>query len=164
MKTMDTGLDPTPFRTYLNVLLRRKWTFLLVLLVVPAAAVLYSMQGDAKYMGSSQVLLSDRDFAGGLTGAGTLPLDLSRVVDTQARIARTPELAQRVLRSAGLGTRPPRELLGSSTVVPLGDTNVLEFRVVDRDSEIAARQRLLSRSNCGDAEISMRRSTPREGC
>lgn len=136
---MDTGLDPTPFRTYLNVLLRRKWTFLLVLLVVPAAAVLYSMQGDAKYMGSSQVLLSDRDFAGGLTGAGTLPLDLSRVVDTQARIARTPELAQRVLRSAGLGTRPPRELLGSSTVVPLGDTNVLEFRVVDRDSEIAAR-------------------------
>lgn len=136
---MDTGLDPTPFRTYLDILLRRKWTLLVVLLVVPAAAVLYSMQGDAKYMGSSQVLLSDRDFAGALTGAGTLPLDLSRVVDTQARIARTPDLARRVLRSAGLPKRPPRELLDSSTVRPLEDTNVLEFSVVDRDSEIAAR-------------------------
>jgi Mrp family chromosome partitioning ATPase/capsular polysaccharide biosynthesis protein len=136
---MDTRLDPTPFRTYLDILLRRKWMFLVVLLVVPAAAVLYSMQGDAKYMGSSQVLLSDRDFAGGLTGAGTLPLDLSRVVDTQARIGRTPELARRVLLSAGLAKRPPSELLEASTVRPLEGTNVLEFSVVDRDPEIAAR-------------------------
>ena len=102
VRTIDTGLEPTPFRTYLDVLLRRKWTFLLVLLVVPAAAVLYSMQGDAKYLGSSEVLLSDRDFAGGLTGEGSLSDDLERVADTQARIARTPELARRVLRSAGV--------------------------------------------------------------
>jgi succinoglycan biosynthesis transport protein ExoP len=139
VRAIDTGLEPTPLRTYVDVLLRRKWTFLLALLVVPAAAVLYSLQGEAKYLGSSQVLLSDRDFAGGLTGAGSLPLDLERVVDTQARIARTPALARRVLRSAGIDPRRAGELLGSSTVVPLEDTNVLEFRVVDGEPKIAAR-------------------------
>jgi Mrp family chromosome partitioning ATPase/capsular polysaccharide biosynthesis protein len=139
VRTMDTGLDPTPFRTYFDVLLRRKWTFLLVLLVVPAAAVLHSIQGEAKYLGSSEVLLSDRDFAGGLTGEGSLSDDLERVADTQARIARTPELARRVLRSARLDTSSPTALLGSSTVVPLEDTNVLQFMVTDEDPAIAAR-------------------------
>lgn len=139
VRTMNAGLDPTPFRTYLDVLLRRKGTFLLVMLVVPLAAVLYSLQGEAKYLGASQVLLSDRDFAGGLTGQGSLPLDLDRVVDTQARIARTPDLARRVLRSARVDATRADELLRSSSVVPLEDTNVLEFRVVDEDAEIAAR-------------------------
>jgi Mrp family chromosome partitioning ATPase/capsular polysaccharide biosynthesis protein len=139
VRATNASLDPTPFRTYLDVLLRRKGTFLLVMLVVPVAAVLYSLQGEAKYLGASQVLLSDRDFAGGLTGQGSLPLDLDRVVDTQARIARTPDLARRVLRFARVDTRTANELLGSSSVVPLEATNVLEFRVVDDDAEIAAR-------------------------
>jgi polysaccharide biosynthesis transport protein len=139
VRTMNAGLDPTPFRTYLDVLLRRKGTFVLVMLVVPLAAVLYSSQGEAKYLGASQVLLSDRDFAGALTGQGSLPLGLNRAIDTQARIARTPDLARRVLRSARVDATRADELLGSSSVVPLEATDVLEFRVVDEDAEIAAR-------------------------
>jgi len=141
LKTSTAGsLDPTPLREYVTVLARRKGLFMLVLLAVPTLAVLVSLQGGSLYEARSQVLLSDRDLAGTLAGVqGGGQVDLDRVVDTQARIARTPELARRVLRSAGLGSKSANELLSASDVAPVGGTNVLEFGVVDADPGRAER-------------------------
>ncbi|MBA3374996.1 MAG: P-loop NTPase [Actinobacteria bacterium] len=128
----DDSFDPTPLRTYVAVFARRKWLFLLVVLAVPVAAVLVSLQRESLYEAKAQVLLSEQDLAGALSGAqGPLALDPDRVVSTQARIARTPDLARLVLRSAGVGSKTADELLETSDVSPVGSTNVLEFRVVD---------------------------------
>lgn len=133
------SLAPTPLRTYVTVLARRKWLFLLVLIAVPVAAVLVSLQGESLFEAKAQVLLSDRDLTTFPGGQGGGNVDLDRVVTTQARIARTPDLARRVLRSAQLPSKSAYELLAASDVTPVQGTNVLEFSVVDPDPEIAER-------------------------
>ena len=134
------GFRPTPLRTYAGVLARRKRLFLAVLVVVPLAAVAISLQGQSLYQGTAQVLLSERDLASALSGGqsgGTN--DLDRVATTQASIARTPDLARRVLRTANLGAKSADDLLDASDVSPVRGTNVLEFSVVDPDPDLAAR-------------------------
>lgn len=134
------SFEPTPLRTYVAVLARRKWLFLAVVVTVPVAAVLVSLMGSTLYEGRAQVLLSDRDLAGVLTGAqGGGQVDLDRVIETQARVARTPDLARRVLRAAGTSKMTADEFLEASAVEPLSDTNVLDFTVIDADPQLAAR-------------------------
>jgi succinoglycan biosynthesis transport protein ExoP len=132
LRTSDQSLEPAPLRTYVTVLARRKWLFMLVLLAGPVAAVLVSLLGELLYEARAQVLLSDRDLAGAISGTQAPPaVDPNRVVDTQARIARTPDLARRVLRSADVGSKTADEFLAASNVSPDRSTNVLEFSVVD---------------------------------
>lgn len=136
----EISLDPTPIRTYVGVLARRKWLFVLVLVVVPLAAVVVSLQRDSQYEATSEVLLSDKDLAGALSGSqGALAVDPTRIVSTQASIARTPDLARRVLRQAGVPPRTASDLLAASEVAPVGSTNVLEFRVRDPAPGVAER-------------------------
>ena len=131
LRTSDQSLEPAPLRTYVTVLARRKWLFMLVLLAGPVAAVLASLLGESLYEARAQVLLSDRDLAGAISGTQTPAVDPDRVVDTQARIARTPDLARRVLRAADVGSKTADEFLAASNVSPDRSTNVLEFSVVD---------------------------------
>jgi Mrp family chromosome partitioning ATPase/capsular polysaccharide biosynthesis protein len=138
--SLNENLEPTPLRTYVAVIARRKWILLITLVVVPVTAVVISLLGKSVYQGTAQVLLSDRDLAGVLTGAqGGGLQDLDRVVDTQARVARTPDLARRVLAAAGVTALGAHQLLDNSDVTPVVDTNVLEFNVRDSDPERAER-------------------------
>ena len=86
-------------RDYLHILRRRKWIVLQAVVLVPLAAVLFSLHQQKLYQASAQVLLSSQNLAAQLTGtqsaAGYQPPD--RVAQTQADVARVPTLAQRVL-------------------------------------------------------------------
>ena len=137
----DHSLEPTPLRHYVEVLRRRKWTLVAVALAVPIAAVVLSLRSEAAFQGASQVLLSDQNLSGELGGGQFSPLaeDPDRVVATQARIARTPDLARRVLRATGIGSMTVGEFIGSSSVTEVGDTNILEFTVVSPDPDVAER-------------------------
>ena len=137
----DHSLEPTPLRHYVEVLRRRKWTLVAVALAVPIAAVVLSLRSEAAFQGASQVLLSDQNLGGELGGGQFSPLaeDPDRVVATQARIARTPDLARRVLRATGIGSMTVGEFIGSSSVTEVGDTNILEFTVVSPDPDVAER-------------------------
>jgi polysaccharide biosynthesis transport protein len=136
----DRGLEPTPLRHYVEVLKRHMRTFALVALAVPVAAVLLSLQGEPLYEARAQVLLSEQNVGGEFSG-GQNPLadDPDRVVATQARVARTPDLARRVLRATGTGSITAGEFLNKSDVAPVAATNILDFSVVDSDPHVAER-------------------------
>lgn len=128
-------------QSYLAMLRRRKWVFVLPLLLVPGAVVLGSLQQQKLYRASSQVLLSNQSLAAGLLGipdptAGQAP---DRVAQTQADLARIPEVARRVLVALGLNGRTPRDLLGQSTASAKSDADLLEFSVTDPDRALAVR-------------------------
>jgi receptor protein-tyrosine kinase len=136
----DRGLEPTPVRHYVEVLRRNKWTFALIALVVPVVAVVLSLRGEPLYEARAQVLLSEQNIGGELTG-GQSPAadDPDRVAATQARVARTPELARRVLRATGLESITVDEFLHASNVAPVPKTDILDFSVVDSMPSMAAR-------------------------
>lgn len=105
-----------------------------------AAAYSYSRSQEALYQGSAEVLIGRQDLASRLAGAGDTGVpagEFGRVLQTQARIARTMLVAQQALQRAGLTNRSPKDLLKESQVVSKQDSDLLVFEVTDRDPKIA---------------------------
>jgi tyrosine-protein kinase len=125
-------------RDYVEVLKRRRWVVLLPLLVVPVVAVLVSLRQPALYEASAQVLISHESLATQLEGLSDPTADNpERDAQTQAQLARVPEVARRALEAAQLD-RSPSDLLGASSVTPTPETDLLIFRVQDADPDVAA--------------------------
>src|SRR4051812_42569936 len=103
---------------YLQILRRRKWLVLAVVVVVTAAGVAYSLNQKPSYSATAQVLLSQENVAATLSGAApdvTSTQDPARYVDTQAELASVPRVAQAALRTAGVSI-PVDSFLSSSSV------------------------------------------------
>jgi succinoglycan biosynthesis transport protein ExoP len=109
-------------------------------LLVPAAAIAISFRQPALYSASADVLLSRQNLGNVLTGTSDLTLvNDDRLTGTQAELAHTPDVARAAIAIAKTPDLTPRELLKSSTVAARGTTDILEFRVEDRDPERAER-------------------------
>jgi succinoglycan biosynthesis transport protein ExoP len=136
----DARHDAT-LRDYVRVVRRRKWIILQALLLVPIAAVLFSLRQDAVYEASADVLLSRQNLAATLNGLQdpTVYQQADRIAQTQAELAGSPTVAQRTLAQLGLADRTTAELLASVTVEPKQNADMLEIRVQDRDPDLAAR-------------------------
>jgi succinoglycan biosynthesis transport protein ExoP len=141
MSDVSTSEQPsnhlTTLSDYVDVLRRRKWIVLQALILVPLAAALISMQQQPLYSASADVLLSRQSFASTLTDTPD-PIsfqDAQRFSQTQADIARSPELLERVARA--VGSRSAADIRGSSSVDPKGDADLLVFTVTDTDPEVA---------------------------
>src|SRR5439155_8619138 len=107
---------------------------------VPACAVLLSLRQQALYSAAADVLVSRANLASSLNGIQDPTLaDANRVLQTQADIARTPIIAQRVLAALHLKDRTPHEFLGRSSVSPQSNADVLTFRVTDPAPSLATR-------------------------
>src|SRR5205085_4095558 len=94
-------------RDYLVVARRRKWLILTAAVLVPFAALLFSLQQQKLYQARAQVLLSSQNLAAQLTNTQSTGLNLQpdRIAATQATLARVPLIAARVLRRIpGTGT------------------------------------------------------------
>ncbi len=136
-----SAAESASLRDHLRVVLRRKWIILLALVTVPTVAVVLSMRQEALYQATSQVLLNRQNLSGILSGV-TDPntyYQPERLAQTQAELARVPEVGQRVITAAGLTDRTPAAFLASSSVVAEPDTDLIDFTVVDTDRETAAR-------------------------
>jgi capsular exopolysaccharide synthesis family protein len=132
------GMAVSTLRDYVEVLKRRRWVVLLALVVVPVAAVLLSLRQPALYEASAQVLISRESLATQLEGLSDPSAeDPVRNAQTQAQLARVPEVARRALKAAQLD-RSPSDLLGASSVTPTPETDLLIFRVEDGDPDVAA--------------------------
>ncbi len=128
----------------LAALRRRKWVLVLPLLIVPAAAVLFSLQQEPKHEAQAKVLLTRQNLAASLTGTQDPNLFLGvegadRTARTLAEMARTPELARRVLTAAGVTTRSPKQLLDESSVTVDDNRDLLRFTVRDGNEALASR-------------------------
>src|SRR3954447_9030620 len=86
-------------RDYLHVVQRRKWVIATCVVLVPLAAVLFSLHQTKLYEAQSQVLLSAQNLAAQLTNTQSTGINLQpdRIAQTQAGVARVPAVAQRVL-------------------------------------------------------------------
>jgi|RhiMethySRZTD1v2_1073278.scaffolds.fasta_scaffold06145_8 succinoglycan biosynthesis transport protein ExoP len=137
----SAAAEGASLRDHLRVVLRRKWIILLALVTVPTVAVILSMRQEALYQATSQVLLNRQNLSGILSGV-TDPntyYQPERLAQTQAELARVPEVGQRVITAAGLTDRTPAGFLGSSSVVAEPDSDLIDFTVVDTDRATAAK-------------------------
>jgi polysaccharide biosynthesis transport protein len=131
------GAAVSTLRDYVEVLKRRKWVVLVPLVVVPIAALLISGRQPPLYEASSQVLISRENLATQLEGLiDPSTNDPARTAQTQAQLARVPEVARRALTAAKLN-RSPSDLLGASTVTATPEADLLIFHVRDGVPKVA---------------------------
>ena len=126
---------------YLAILRRRKWLILLPVLAVPLVALLYSLHQAKVYSASTEVLLSRQDLGSTLAGAtnANVYTDPTRFAETQAELARVPEVARRALVRAHVTSLQPRQFLADSSVTPHGNADLVTFTVHSAHSALAAR-------------------------
>lgn len=138
----EAPVRSTPtLRDHLRVVHRRKWLILQAVVVLPLAAIVFSLQQERLYQSSAEVLLSRQNLAATLTNTQdpTLYQQAERVVQTEAAIARVPAVARRVLKAAGLSDRTPAAFLEASSVSAKQNADLLDFEVTDPSPELAAR-------------------------
>jgi succinoglycan biosynthesis transport protein ExoP len=125
-------------RDYLRIARRRKWIILQAVVLVPVAAVAFSLRQEPLYQSSADVLLSSQNLAGALTGTANLSGTSTpeRVAETQASLARVPKIAGAALREVGL-TRPASDLLMRSSVSTSPNSDLIRFTVTDREPSLA---------------------------
>jgi succinoglycan biosynthesis transport protein ExoP len=134
------GASPT-LLSHLGVLARRKWVVLVALVITPLVALALTLRQTPLYQGSSEVLLSHQNLSASLEGLvdPSAGLDPQRVAETQAELARVPEVARRTLATVGLQDRTPFDFLAASTVSAKSNADLLDFSVQDRDPALARR-------------------------
>jgi succinoglycan biosynthesis transport protein ExoP len=143
------GSDPTGLRVtqhsnlrdYLTTLRRRKWLIAQAVVLMPAVAIALSLHQQTLFRAHAEVLLSHQNLASQLTGT-TDPTQFQqpdRIAQTQADLARVPEVAQRTLVVAGLSDRTPSDFLNESSVTAKANTDLLDFAVTEPNASLAAK-------------------------
>jgi tyrosine-protein kinase len=138
---VERGEAPSGQRTladYIAVIRRRKWVALVPVLLVPLAAFAYGFQQPKLYGASSEVLLSRENIGSVLSGrpSANAYTEADRFAQTQASLARVPEVARRAVVRAK-SSLSPGALLAASTVIPRGNADLLSFNVTTGDPESA---------------------------
>ena len=134
------GDHSATLQDYLHVVRRRKWVILQAVVLVPAAAVALSLHQQKLYRASADVLLVQQNLGTQLNGITdpTVYQQADRKAQTQADLARSPEVARRALEAAGLGARSTEDLLSHSSVSAKQNADLLHFSVTDRNPAVAA--------------------------
>jgi succinoglycan biosynthesis transport protein ExoP len=137
-QTAGEGSEPA-LASGIRLLRRRKWTVITAAFCAAIAAALFSLGQPPKYEASAEVLLNNENLAGTLTGSSsTSGVSPDRIAQTQADLARVPLVARRVLRATE-DSRTPDTFLSASDVAPKSNSDLLVFRVRDRNAPRATR-------------------------
>jgi len=123
------------------LVLRRRWLLVLAAIAcVATAAFVYSSQQQAVYSASANVLLSRQNLATSLsniTDPGATITDYSRVAQTQADVATSPEVIRLALKNAGLAQSRAATLRDHATVKAKPNADILTFEVQDHKRSAA---------------------------
>lgn len=134
------GHGAASLRDYLQVVKRRKWVIVQAIVLVPLAAVLYSLHERPLYQASARVLLSDQSLA---TTLGTQPATSNvpdtTLVATQAQLAEVPAIGQRAIAQLHLRGITPAEFLARCGVSSSATTDILGFSCTSNDAALATR-------------------------
>ena len=124
---------------YLHVLRARKLVVVGTTLCAVALALIASLLQGKLYQATVDVVLTQDDYVSALVdNAGGVATDPVRAAQTQARLARSPDLVARVIKVAGRRDLAPSELIAHSSVVANPSADILSFRVEDSTPEDAA--------------------------
>jgi len=121
---------------YLNVLARRKWTFLVVFLLVPTAAIAFSLRQTPIYEASADVLLRPPT-ASSVGGIDQGNVDPARFAETQALVARIPDVAEMALARVPRSDLTIDEFRKESGVVQTPGSDLLTFTFKSPDRALA---------------------------
>ena len=125
---------------YLRVVRRGAWIVVITAAVVTGLAIASSRAQEKVYEASAEVFLSGaRNLPSNISDLQQFYVDPVRAAETQARLARVPEVARKALDEAGVEGRGSDDLLGSSTVTPNADADILTFTVSDGDPAVASK-------------------------
>lgn len=135
----EDGRPVSTLRDYLRILRRRKWAVIAGALIAPAVAVALTLREPTLYQASAEVLINPVGLGATLSGVDDpAELDLPRFLETQAQLARLPEVAQGAVEAVGIPDRTGSDLLGASTVTLSEDSgDVLTFTVTDENPKLA---------------------------
>jgi tyrosine-protein kinase len=138
-------MNPTPeadavtLHDYLRVVRRRKWVVLLAVLIVPLLAVAFSLHQQKRYEASADVLLNSETLATTVPGIPQTGLseDPVRVAQTQAEVARGPEVVRDALRTVSSARLTVGGFLADSSVSSSPTSDILTFAVTSPDPTLA---------------------------
>jgi succinoglycan biosynthesis transport protein ExoP len=126
-------------RDYLGAVRRWIWLVVACAVLAPVTAVFLSLRTPALYEASAQVLVKRQNLAFELQQVNDpTAFDATRLLNTQAQLARVPTVARRTVRAAGV-KRDASELLGASSVTAQPASDFLTFTVRDHIPAVAAR-------------------------
>ncbi len=122
-----------------RIVVRRKWVVLATIVVAGGAAIAFSLQQEALYSSSSQVLLKNQNLASGLTGLQDLSTGHQ---DPHGSPRPNPESpCRRPSRSGSSGGQvpglDPEAFLGMATVTAYSNADILDFQLTYGDAETA---------------------------
>ena len=137
--TSVAPIRPTTLTDYWAIVRRRAWTVVLPIVLAPAAAVLFSSMQTPLYSASASVLINRENIVNLVTGTTPGFDDPERIMQTQANLARSPELIARVLQTSGVPQISVGALLAESSVSARPNADVLDFDVKDTSSSAAKR-------------------------
>jgi Mrp family chromosome partitioning ATPase/capsular polysaccharide biosynthesis protein len=111
-------------------------------LLVPLVAFVITSSQPARYQAKSTVYVKQQDLGALATGNSIVTnTDPARTLQTQITLATTPDIAARVLKSAGVSNLSPGALLGATAITADSNADILTFSVTDSS---AARAQLLA--------------------
>jgi len=126
---------------YIAVLWRRKWIVLEALIILPAVAVGIAMSQPSVYRASADVLLNRSNIGATVLGVPD-PLsyeDPTRVADTQAVLASTPDVAAKAARIANIPGITGDYVLASGDVRAGTNSDLLRFSITGRRPDVDVR-------------------------
>src|SRR3954464_8582801 len=124
----------------MRVLRRRIGVVLICALLVPAAALAFSLSQEKQYSASASLLFRDpqldQKFSGSTVFAPSS--DPAREAATNAKLASLGVVAARTSKALG-GKLPPGEIIGKIAVAPAGQSDVVTITATDHDPAFAAK-------------------------
>ena len=122
-------MEPSGLQLFLRLLWRRKFLIAIPLIVVPAAALIFSQEQEKEYTASASIIFRD-------SGSGAPPLaseSPEREAATNVRLLQQDAVEQRVARTLG------GSIDGSVSVISEGESNLVTVKATANDPERAAR-------------------------
>lgn len=132
--------EVSALRRYWAIARRRKLLILACIVIPLAIAILLSATREKQFRGEAEVVIDRQNLADSVTGTtdpASFANDFMRIVQTQATIARSPEVARRTVEAVPEADIAAPELLRQSSVEPELDADVLNFRVTSSDPDLA---------------------------
>lgn len=138
MRSEPTSQHAATLRDYLYIARRRKWIIVQAMVLVPLAALAFSLSQPAQYQAMSKVLISTQDIGAELAGTSAGPSTSSGDLQTQAELARIPAVAQRAVAALHLNMTPG-EFLGATGASASTTSSILTFTASSSEPRLAAR-------------------------
>jgi Mrp family chromosome partitioning ATPase len=130
---------PATLTDYLTILRRRKWIVLMLPLTAVAAAYFASGTRPTVYSAKAEVFYNLSNIPTQLENLPSFLVSDPNYMSNQANIARSPELADRVVAAAGVPSETAGKFLSHSSATPKPETSNLKLAVSSSISADAVR-------------------------